>query len=314
MNILVDIGGTYARFAVEKAGQPAQIQKYAADAFETFEDALDAYVKEAGVTGKTPLRISTAAHPAGDTWQFVNRNKWVLDPAVLKKKGFPAEIILNDFEAATWGLLQLGDKDKILLKEGRANKDPLCLIGPGTGLGLGYLAPLQGGKYHVQKTMGGHLPAATVTAEQELVLQTIRRIKGRPGTVVYEDVVSGPGLFDIYNALCWIDETPQKADKIESMLENADDIQVRAAIRLFHEFFGIFAATVTVAANSYGGLYLMGGVVDRLAEKNLFDFPHFEKFFVADLVLSVRKALNETAVYRVTDPYLALKGLLAARA
>ena len=52
MRILSDIGGTYARFAIEKFGKPANSKKYAAADFETFEDALAQYTEEAGVTGE----------------------------------------------------------------------------------------------------------------------------------------------------------------------------------------------------------------------------------------------------------------------
>ena len=34
MNVLVDIGGTYARFALEAGGKPVQMKKYAAANFE----------------------------------------------------------------------------------------------------------------------------------------------------------------------------------------------------------------------------------------------------------------------------------------
>jgi glucokinase len=312
MTILVDIGGTYARFALLEKNAPQHVRKYSAQDFENFEAALAAYQKEVGSTSKT-LRISTAAHPDKGIWRFVNRNQWVMDEAALKKSGFDVQIILNDFEAATWGLIDIGASGSVsVLKEKQSIKNlPSCLIGPGTGLGLGYLVTLKSG-HHVQKTMGGHLAAAAVTAEQELILKSIARIKSRSGITVYEDLVSGPGLYNIYRAICELDGKPAAAQSVEAMLEYIEEPQVRTAIKLFHEFFALFAASVCVAGNSYGGLYLMGGVIDRLAEKNLFDFAHFEKFFVADVVPSIHKMLDATPVFHVTDPYLALKGLIAA--
>ena len=63
MNVLVDIGGTYARFALEAGGKPVQMKKYAAANFEKFEDALAQYLSEAGAGRDPALFIATAAHP-----------------------------------------------------------------------------------------------------------------------------------------------------------------------------------------------------------------------------------------------------------
>lgn len=315
MKILVDIGGTYARFAVEKNGKAWGLVKYAAADFRKFEDALAHYRQSIGdADKKTTLLMSTAAHPDGKVWRFVNRNAWVIDPAALKKKNIILRMIINDFEAATWGLIGVKKSALRVVKKPhlKAAGASRCLIGPGTGLGLAYLRKLPGGRHIVQPTLGGHLPTAAVTAEQELMIQTVRRVKKRRGVVVYEDLVSGQGLLNIYNALCEIDNKPKAAAE-QDVLAKRTTAQGRAALRLFHEFFGLFAATVTVTGNAFGGLYLTGGITDRLAEKDLFDFAHFEKFFLADLVPSVRAALDRTGVYHVNDPVLALRGLLEAR-
>lgn len=305
MTIVVDIGGTYARFARLENGGLSDITKLAAADFPRLEEALKAYVN-----GKPQnLRIATAAHPdANGLWRFVTGNAWVMDPKALAKTGFQPDIILNDFEAATWGLLKADEQSLKVLKKGTTGKRK-CLIGPGTGLGLGYLCSCKDNPA-VQKTMGGHIAAAAVTAEQELVLQTVRRIKRRSGVVVYEDVVSGPGLINLYRALCDIDGKQPEAEKPEDLVETHSP-QAHAALRLFHEFFALFAAGVVVSGDAHGGLYLMGGVMDKLVEKNLFNAAHFESFFVGDYVPAVRAALDHTPVYHVTDPYIALKGLAA---
>jgi glucokinase len=312
MDILIDIGGTYARFAVKKRGKPDSIKKIAAADFKNFEDAVADYVHGVKAGGDISLLISTAAHTDGRIWRFVNNNKWIIDPDALKKCGFSVQIILNDFEAATWGLI--GIKDREILKNPltKNENDTVCLIGPGTGLGLAYLRGISGRKHAVQKTMGGHIAAAAVTPEQEKIIESVRALKPRPGMVVYEDLISGQGLINIYNAICQRDGKMPLAQSAEKLVESRASPQIRAALRLFHEFFGVFASGAAVAGDSFGGLYLMGGVVDRLVERGLFDFKSFEKFFIADTVPSVRTALDSTPVYRVTDPYIALKGLIKA--
>ena len=319
MNILVDIGGTYARFAVEKNGKPVLIKKYAAADYKNFETALAAYASSMEADKKNSLLISTAAHPHGKLWRFVNNNTWVIDPVALTKKGFHTKLILNDFEAATWGLMGLKKSNITVLKKPHLKNSHLknpsasrCLIGPGTGLGLAYLTKHANGIHSVQPTMGGHIAAAAVTAEQDLIVQAVRRIKPRKGVVVYEDLISGQGLMNIYHALCDLDGKPRMAKTPADVLGPVGKTQGRTALRLFHEFFGLFAASVVVSGHAYGGLYLTGGVTDRLVEEQLFNAAHFEKFFVGDYVPSVHRALGETGIYHVNDPALALRGLWAA--
>ncbi len=312
MTVLVDMGGTYVRFAVGEGGRPARAKKYEAEKFPAFTDALEHYAAETGVE-KTALLIATAAHPdAQNIWHFVNRNKWKLDPADLSRRGWPVQLILNDFEAATWGLAV--SRDAAVLRQGKMKASkPSCLIGPGTGLGLGYLIPLRGDNYHVLGTMGGHLPVAATTEEQIRVLRTVEKIRNDGNLPVFDSIVSGPGLFRLYTACCALGEEKQTAQTPEELLDNASGPAFRDALRLFHEFFGLFAATVVVAGNAWGGLYLTGGVMDRLAAKGLFDFAHFEKFFAGAFVPAVKSALEQIPVLHVTDPLLSFHGLIKAR-
>jgi len=307
MNVLIDIGGTYARFALEEGGKPSQVKKYTANTFEVFDDALGEYLAETGIDQDVSLFIATAAHPDDkNVWRFVNKNKWELDVAVLGN----VEIILNDFEAATWGLIDL--KDQKVLKAGKESRTaPRALVGPGTGLGLGYLVPAGKG-FYVRGTQGGHLATAALNDEHVRVLKAVDKIKGRDCLNVYEDVVSGPGLYNLYSALCDLSDEEKIAANSEELLVHDKSPAVKDALRLFHEFFAIFAATITVGSGAYGGLYLAGGVLDRLSERNLFDFAHFEKFFAGNYVPSVKKALANTPIIQVTEPYLALNGLIRA--
>lgn len=309
MTILADIGGTYARFACDEGGEITRAQKYAAADFPSLGAALTAYLEEEGLEGGGALSIATAAYEDGDVWRFVNRNEWVIDPVALESGGWDLFTIVNDFAAATWGLLSLGPEDQEILKQGVPAEDcPRCLIGPGTGLGLGYLVPVGSG-YHVQRTHGGHMPAAALTDEQWLMIKTVHRLKETEMIPVFENFVSGPGLYNIYQALCFMAGRSPLVEGPEGLLDHVHDYLVQDALRLFHEFFGLFAATVVITGHAYGGLYLTGGVLGLLEERGLFDFEQFEEFFTITGVDSVTEALRATPVIKVTQPWLALKGL-----
>lgn len=315
MEILADIGGTYARFGVRTHAGPREIRKYKAASFPGLAEALEMYCSDIRVEPSGILRIATAGYEDGGLWKFVNKNRWVIDPAALEKAGWRVPVILNDFEAATWALKTLDGGELDVLRVGEGASGNYCLIGPGTGLGLGYMpggagAGVGARPATVQKTHGGHMPVAAVTDEQWLVVQTVRRL-GKSGAVpVFEDFVSGPGLYELYAARCLIAGRPCRLSCAEELAENPHDAEAGAALRLFHEFFGLFAATAVVCGHAYGGLYLGGGVTDRLAGAGLFDFAHFEKFFTLDVAASVRRDLSATPVIRVVSPYPALKGLM----
>ena len=283
MIILADIGGTYVRFAVVADSAPMQIEKYKAADFENLQSALKKYCSDQNLKPGDKLRIATAGYEDGGVWKFVNQNKWIIQANDLKDVGWNVETILNDFEAATWSLLNLECGDVQTLKGGDGASDTRCLLGPGTGLGLGYLHGRQ--NPHIQKTHGGHVPAAAITQEQWGVIEFLQ--SQQDGAVVFENIVSGPGL--------------------QKLQEEYDE---GTALRLFHEFFGLFSATCVVAGNAYGGLYLTGGVMESLVANNQFDFDLFERWFCFDAVDSVIRDLQATPIIHVTYPYPALKGLM----
>lgn len=310
MRILADIGGTYARFARAEGRDIVEFKKYKAADYPSLLQALNAYCGETGLQGTGEIAIATAAYEDGQVWRFVNLNSWVIDPQMLENAGWTVRIILNDFAAATWGLLNLSDSGKELLKAGTGTAPlPRCLIGPGTGLGLGYLLPVKTG-YHVQRTHGGHMIAAALTKEQGAVLEALKRLKTDNTVPVFENVVSGPGLYNIYRALCLINGQEPEFPDTPSLMKAHKSAGRRETVRLFHEFFGLFAQTVTVSGHAYGGLYLTGGVLDRLMESGDFDIEHFERFFVLPTVRSVHEALSRTPVIYIREPYLAMKGLI----
>jgi glucokinase len=238
----------------------------------------------------------------------------VIDAGLLARRGWNVELILNDFAAATWGLMALDKSGQKIFKAGKTNNEfPRALVGPGTGLGLGFLVPVKNG-FHVQGTHGGHMLAAALTAEHHSMIEAVQKVKNDNTIPVFENFVSGIGLMNIYKALCVISGEKPQAERTEDLLQSVQNPRVKDTLRLFHEFFGLFAQTITVTGHAYGGLYMMGGVLERLEERNLFDFKSFENFFVLKGVASVQQALNDTPVIRVTDPALTFKGLINVHA
>ena len=308
MKIFTDIGGTFARFVQYEGGEFIQSKKYRAADFPTLEEALTQYCADHNLPIGGEIAIATAAYEdeQGD-WRFVNQNKWVINANSLSKAGWTLTVILNDFSAATWGLLDLQDGEYKTIHEGMPSDRPWCLTGPGTGLGLGYLTKTKTG-YHVQRTHGGHMLASPASEEQWQIIQTVQTITKTP--VVFENLVSGFGLLNLYTALHTQAGQKPKATIPEDIMDDLDNELTRTALRLFHEFLGLHARSAVITGHAYGGLYLAGGVLKRLDQAGLFDHEHFYEFFTLPGVDSVSQDLKNTPINHFIASHLAMKGLL----
>lgn len=310
MKILTDIGGTFARFVQYENGSFTESKKYPAADFPSLEAALEQYCADYDHTVGGEILIATAAYEDDNgNWKFVNKNKWVINAKILKQAGWILTVILNDFAAATWGLLDIKEHEITTVHDGTPSDRPWCLTGPGTGLGLGYLTPLKSG-YHVQRTHGGHMLATPATDEQWLIIKTVQRMRSNITPTVFEHLVSGQGLHNIYKALHLIAGQEPKAQEPEQILDYLDEPITREAIRLFHEFFGLHCRSAVITNHAYGGLYLAGGVLKRLDQQGLFDHALFHQFFTLPGVDSVTQDLHNTPIKHFVASHLAMKGLL----
>lgn len=284
MKIVSDIGGTYARFAQVSGGAPIYIKKYSVGDFPNLESTLMQYCTDHTLAETGELSIAAAGYPDNTVWKITNNPDWVITPADIESAGWRIKTILNDFEAGTYSLPLLTKDDLKTLNTGTENNNSLCLIGAGTGLGLGYF-------HHpnlVQKTHGGHFPIASLNDEHGSAIKDIRATLNR--ALVFEDIVSGPGLHKLRDMYA-----PDKAS------------------RLFHEFLGIFAATALVTGHAYGGLYMTGGVITHLIKDGAFDTDRFKNALCFDAVDCVKQDIVNTPVHVITDPYPALRGLIHAQ-
>ncbi len=296
--------------------------KYDVSAFPSFMDVLRQYISDQSVQS-TSIMIATAAYSETNcSWRFTNNNPWVIDLKDIQEQGFQIELILNDFEAATWALPVLNESDATQLSPDQddhtiddiaAEQYSRCLAGPGTGLGLGFLHPDIPGNWSVNKTHGGHMPAVALNDEQWQIIQKVKA-QNEYDVVVFEYLISGFGLLNIARAVCDLENSDVHFDSPADIIAS-ESLQAHRALRLFHEFFGLFCANAVITGHAYGGLYLMGGVLDHIIKAQKFDWPVFESYLFSAPKASeqVFKAITNTPVFHVKEPYLAFRGLLACQ-
>ena len=276
-----DVGGTHARFAVVDASGPPpwriQDRLDLAEAFPTFIDALKSYFERSSADARPPVAAIAVAGPVnGGTARFTNRG-WEISESDLKKFGFKQAILVNDFEALAFAAEVLVDDDFTVIGPGVKGREQgtITILGPGTGFGVSCLARY-GGRSVPMATEGGHMGFAPSDDAELAALQAMWKQKGR---VSVERILSGSGLENLYATL------EQLAGRASGALSAADisnramqgDPGCAAALTMFCSVFGAVAGDLALAHGSRGGVYIAGGIAQKI-QKFLVASPFRKRF------------------------------------
>ncbi|MES3006496.1 MAG: glucokinase [Pseudomonadota bacterium] len=277
-HIVADIGGTNARFALAaQAEAPLQcVSVYRCADFVRFEDALEAY--QSGLRAQSApqvlsvcLAVAAAVHKdlitlTNHPWQFSRR-------ALQTALGVPVQV-LNDFTAQALCLPLLGDADVQWLRRGtgRAEGAARTIAGPGTGFGGATLTAAG----DVLESEPGHCSFAPVTEHELQLLQVLWR---RYPRVCVEQVLSGPGLANLYWANAVLSGNPREleAAAIVNAAQHGDALALQT-LRDFSGILGSVCGDIALSMGSLGGFYLSGGVLEKMGA--LFDQTLFMTRFV----------------------------------
>ncbi len=267
LRLLADIGGTNARFALcEDMIVRDERQLRCAD-YAAIEDAVAHYLHSVGERRQVEAAsLAIAAPLSGDQVSMTNHSWRFSISGLRQKQHWRRLIVLNDFTALAMAIRHLPEKE--LRQVGgikHASEAPIALLGAGTGLGVSGLIysgahwlPLQG--------EGGHVSLAPGNEREAAVLQQLWR---RFDHVSAERVLSGPGLVNLYTALCELDDvavqTYQAADITDHALSNSC-AQCREAVDMFCGLLGGVAGNLVLTLGARHAVYIGGGIVPRLGD------------------------------------------------
>ncbi len=200
---------------------------------------------------------------------------WQLDERELAR-AIPTRRVrlLNDLEAAGYGVLLLGPDELAELQPGRPREGHRVLIAAGTGLGQALLIWLQG-RHHVVASEGGHGDFAPRDEREGRLLAHLRRLHDH---VSYEDVLSGPGLVAVYRFLrqdgpnpppepAWLTADLAQEDAAKAISDAAlgdRDPVCAAALDLFVSVYGAEAGNLALKAVAVGGVIVGGGIAPKI--------------------------------------------------
>jgi len=264
--LIADIGATNTRLAlVEPGGAVTRTRVVATDDFASLSDAIEDYLAaEAPPVKPTVAVLAVAAPVTGDTVALTN-NPWTFSiQAMGKQFGFTALHVINDFVANALAVPQLTPADRQQIGGGAPVAGaPIGVIGPGSGLGVSILIP-QGDRVIPLQGEGGHVTMAAADKREAAVLELMRK---RFDHVSAERFLSGPGLVNLYNALCELAKEPAApftAAQITNPRAEEDEPRAREATAMFCAMLGTIAGNLALTIGARGGIYIAGGIVPKL--------------------------------------------------
>lgn len=280
--LLGDIGGTNARWAWQASAgadlEDISVQPCGASA--SLEESAKGYLQTHGHQNPQWAGIGIATAITGDEVRMTN-NDWRFSIAEFQAAmGLKRCLVVNDFTSLALSLPALKAADLRAIGGGAAVSDQsIALLGPGTGLGVSGLIADGKGRYTALSGEGGHV---TLTAADDREAALLSALRNTFAHVSAERVLSGPGLVNLYNAVCATESIAPKALSPADVTDAAiarTDAQCVVAVEYFTRFLGSVAGNLALTLGSLGGLYIGGGIVPRLGAA--FDASLFRQQFEA---------------------------------
>jgi glucokinase len=306
--LLADVGGTNARFALETAPfQFEAVEVLPCAGHASLGAAVKAYLAGPAAQAVAPGQVRHAAiaiaNPVeGDVVAMTNHH-WSFSIAALKYElGLDTLAVVNDFTALAMALPHLGPQQWMQVGGGQPRAgSAIGLVGPGTGLGVGGLVPVDG-RWVALASEGGH---ASFAPGDDLEIELMLALRREYGHVSAERLLSGAGLELIHRVLSTSEPLP--AAEITRRALDGSCFDCVRVVECFCAVLGSVAGNVALTLGATGGMYIGGGIVPRL--RTLLAQSQFRARFETKGRLSDYVARIPT--YLITEPYPAFFGVSA---
>ncbi len=311
-----DIGGTKTVVALfDETGGALKLVRdatYPSRENPTFEGILDKFL---AAGERVPLKAGCfgVAGPVINGTVKTTNLPWTLDESDLSRTlSAPRVKLLNDLEAAAYGMLFLRSDELCALNTNARPRSPgnVAVIAAGTGLGEAMLY-WDGKSHHPLASEGGHVEFAP-QSDQEIEL--LRYLRGKfNGHVSYERILSGPGF---YNVFCFLRDSgifPESPLLKERLASGGDpsvvvtqlglaggDPLCEGTIEMFLSIYGAEAGNLALKCVATGGVFVGGGIAPKMlsaVQKGTFLQAFVNKGRFGDLLrsLEVNVSLNPRA-------------------
>ncbi len=310
--LVADIGGTNARFALVTGKKDQQftfehIRILDAKGFASLSDAVRHYLASAGDLQPSAMCIALAGPVTGDLVRMTNLSWEFSCSSVSREFGVTDFLAINDFAAVAAACGQITADHLVTIKTGESNHQATrAVFGAGTGLGVAGLLH-HNGRWLPNPSEGGHINIAPATPFEA---EVVKAAMAQWGHVSAERFISGPGLVNIYHAICAVRSATaralQPADITKAALAGEDELCTET-LSTFCSFAGSFAGNLALTYGAKGGVFMAGGVMPRFVE--FLQASSFAERFADKGVMS--HYVKTIPAYLITHPETAFVGAAA---
>lgn len=268
INIIADIGGTNLRIATTDSNQKIDnIKLYQCNLYSGLAEIVQDYLSGLDTNGAGLNACFAIACPVDNDMISMTNLPWKFSKTELQNTLNLATMhFINDYTAIAHAVPALTIDQKVQIGSGKVvpNK-PISICGPGTGLGVANVVYVNNQWFSLGGE-GGHVDFAPT---DELEIKILNFLLKKYKHVSYEQLLSGLGIEQIYQALMSIKGLEPKAFKAKDITEKAINNECdvcKESLDKFCEILGSFAGNLSLTLASFGGVYIAGGIVPRFIE------------------------------------------------
>lgn len=313
--LAADVGGTRARFLLarwrgsgrDSPWEPLSQRVFADDDFPHFDAALEAFLAECPPGAEPKLAVIALAGPVTGRRARLTNRPWTIDADALSARyDWPRVELMNDFAAQAYGLATAPPETLHVLQKGEHRPGLAAVLGPGTGLGMGFFLR-EGETLGVFPSEGGHADCGGFDPPFLTAWSAWLAREGRIAS--WESLLCGPGLVRL--AAFFAAERGQNAPwpDAPALVASAGkgDPLAETAVHTFVRALGACAGDLALIGWTLDGVYLVGALAAAL--RPWLDAPTFRAAFAA----KERHAgvLATLPILLAEDPLLGLKGAAA---
>ncbi|WP_426416376.1 glucokinase [Aestuariirhabdus sp. LZHN29] len=267
--LVADIGGTNARFGVLYPGErrPCHIRKLSVNDYGSIDAAIQDYLAQVGdevVPAEACLAIASPVH---QDRVAVTNSPWSFSKERLQRSlGLQRLVVINDYAAQAYGIpsLEMDALFQIGGGEGVA-RQPLAVLGPGTGFGVGALVRPDPDAV-VVVSEGGHVDFAPAN---ELEIEVLRYLWRQHEHVSVERLLSGAGLTNLHQAIASVRGLQAEVlvpEQISSQALEHNDPLCLEVLGCFCAVLGAVAGNAALMLGARGGIFITSGIIPPMAK------------------------------------------------
>ncbi|MFI5333871.1 MAG: glucokinase [Chlamydiales bacterium] len=314
-----DIGATKTHLALFEGEKIAVEERFRSHDFKTLSQIIYQFLEKH--RQKVKRACFGIAGPVEEGRCHATNLPWIVNAKEIEKDlQIEKVVLLNDLEATAFGLESLKPDELIVLNAGKEQHGLGALIAAGTGLGEVGLF-WDGKQLKPFPSEGGHTDFAPRTEDD---VQLWHFLRARFEHVSYERLVSGPGIYTLYQFLIESGkekENPEikarllKEDPPKVITDGALQKSCKACIRTLDWFIALYGAEAGNLALKFlalKGVYVGGGIAPKilpLFKKEIFLHAFCDKGRFAALLskIPIRLILNEHTALLGAGAYLSKK-------